>query len=558
MKEPGAFVGGVLVGAVVTLGLVVLMGRDEAASPARLLERGGHESLQLAERAPLAPAVDAGVAPPRVEPLEVPKPATTPAPTADSAFGIMLYGLVKDGEGKVITFRSDDAKWLRVVSASGDSRNAEVDENGRYSVMGLPPGACRIVTTFTGFEAFEKELQLSADEPVVRQDLVLERALVLVVRGFTPEGQPLLEALKQRMPDALWSVRFSAVATAAPPGSTLKPTSDRGYDQYGIGWYHDKMEKLGGHADADPGDAMGHLELFEPLPAYVSLALRGAVLQTQRVEPGAESVTFTIPWDFVNSKFGTVRARAVDAETRQPLLEAQAELSDSQSGGFGTKPDGSGAWLWDHERPGLLELVVRCKDHEMWAQKVDLAPGADLDLGDIALGPATTIRGTVRDAEGKPRSCQVFAFPADRISETESILSRHISTSDGDGRFELKSLGRHRYELRVSSYECAARPVIVDARSGDVDDAVLVAEDGAEVAIESRWPTTQALDVDFAWQGGGLVMSRGEWRGGWVVKRRMLPGSYEAHLFDDGGALVRTIPFEVSGERLYLPLTPSP
>src|SRR5262249_10522635 len=157
---------------------------------------------------------------------------------------------------------------------------------------------------------------------------------------------------------------------------------------------------LGGHPDPDPGDAMGHLEIFEPLPAYVSLALRSAVLQTQRVEPGATSVTFTVPWDLVDSKFGSVRARVIDAGTRQPLLGANASLEDSQTGGGGGKPDADGVCLWKHERPGLLDLEVRCKDHESWVTRVELQPGADVDLGDIALGSTTTIAGTVRDASG--------------------------------------------------------------------------------------------------------------------------------------------------------------
>ncbi len=133
---------------------------------------------------------------------------------------------------------------------------------------------------------------------------------------------------------------------------------------------------------------MGRLEGLAPLPVFVSLVLRHVVLQTLRVEPGADSVTFTVPWEQIDAQFGTVRVRVIDAETKVPLTKATASISDSQAGG--EKPDADGVFALPHQKPGLLDLELRCEGYERWVSLVDLPPT-------VALDHVTHIAGTVRD-----------------------------------------------------------------------------------------------------------------------------------------------------------------
>lgn len=349
--------------------------------------------------------------------------------------------------------------------------------------------------------------------------------------------------------------RLTAVATAEPPPALLPPIAYRVYERFGIGLFHDRQNAITGH-DNFPPDSLGRLEILGPLPAYASLVFRHVVLQTQRVEEGATSVTFTMPWERVAGQLGSVRARFVDAGSGLPLLDARADLSDAQGLGGGIEPDADGTFLWERQRPGLLELVLDCPGHERWMSEVLVRPGARTDLGTVAVEPATRISGFVRDAAGQPRSGHLSLCVVDRRAETTDIMSAlYQGSSDGSGRFVFEGLGRRVYEIRPSEYEFAARPLLVDARAGDVENAVLLVDEGTQVSFEAHWPYTRSLAFDIVGRDGSQVIPRW-WAMGRISNTRpMLPGLYEARLFDED-KLLRTIPFEVKGERLHVPLAP--
>jgi hypothetical protein len=127
--------------------------------------------------------------------------------------------------------------------------------------------------------------------------------------------------------------------------------------------------------------------------------------------------------------------------------------------------------------------------------------------------------------------------------------------SDAAGAFAFDGLGRHLYELRIAPQEWAARPMIVDARSGDCENVVLSVEAGTAVTLEARWPVSYGYDVEITYRDGTVAMPRRRWYGGSTQVRHMLSGSYDVRIFD-GDSLLRTSSVVVGPDRLYLPLEP--
>jgi hypothetical protein len=481
-----------------------------------------------------------------------PRPESGSAAARGAQAGIVLHGTLRDDAGAAIQ-TGEDGSWISLTGDDGNPRNLGADASGHYAIPGLSPGTWRVRVRSVGFRPLEDELQLAPDAAVVRHDFVLQTSVGLDVRGFTPDGQPLLAALSDRVPAAEWMVRLTAVATAEPPPQLLPPIGERARSAFGIGLYHDRWEE---DVEDLPPDAMGRLEVFEPLPAFVSLVLRHVVLQTVRVERGATSVTFSVPWDLVAAQFGSVRVRAVDAQTRRPPADVTASLSDSQSFSGGTHPNADGDFIWRDQLPGLLNLRLSCPGYETWAAVVTVPPGGEVDLGTVALDAEVHIAGVVRDDEGRPQSVWLSAARVDQDAETASFVHGFYSwQSDATGRFKIEHLGRHDYEIRVASGAWVRRPNFVSTRGGDVDDAVVLVARGTGVTVDVRLPPSGSWAVEIVGKDGTIALPRTPWAVSGSSTWTVAPGDYEARLFGEGG-LVRNVPFTVGSKPMLVSLTP--
>ena len=493
------------------------------------------------------------------EPLR-PNPEATPAveaaaavaSAADGLVGVLVYGAVIDPDGRPA--KLGNWRWVKFDRGTGEPVSTEVLATSTYAVSGLKPGTYSVRLDTEGHRPFSHTLELDAAHPAVRFDIVLQPAVVLVVKAVTPAGEPLMGALRAVLGGDHWSSRLGAVATRAAPPALLPEISHRTYDRWDIGYYLDAVDmSFGSGSDALPDDAIGKLRLDEPLPAYVSLVFRHIVVQTQTIEPGATDVVFVVPVSALEQLLGGVRVRVVDAQTRQPIADAKADLSDSQSMGGGKSADAAGVFTWERQRPGLLELAISAPDHETWDGEISVPPGGVADLGTIELTPATTVAGIVLDQAGNPVSVSLRAL-ADE-GRGLGMGARRYAKSGADGRFECVQLGRREYRLVVSDDEWSALPVRVDLRQGNLDGVVIAVAAGTSVRLRTSWPAGERYGVCVTTKDGLVLSDSDDWRGDWTWSRRILPGDYVAILSSAGSELKR-VPFHVGDEELAIDLAP--
>ena len=554
MRVVGVLVGAAL-GAVLGFGVHawITAGTDAGA-------RLGEDRVQPKE------AAHSGLPAPRApaaEPIVIPDPSPDGAPgaadagssagaAADALVGILVHGAVIDTNGRAVP----PAEWgITFDDARGQPQWTKVGPSSTYAMSGLTPGQWTVHCRLPGYRGTTRTLELSASQTVVRLDLVLEPAVVLLIKAFTPEGQPLLDAIKAEMAGGEpWNpYRIAAIATREPPPAALPEISERSYERWDIGSYSDRLDSWRGPDDT-PSDAMGKLELDGALPAYVSVVFRHIVLQTQLVEPDATEVVFVISIPSLQALLGSVKLHVVSAETKQPVPGMTAALSDSQTSGGGDKPDAEGNFLWEKQRPGRLELEVRAADHETLYAVVSVQPGATTDLGTLELTRLAAMRGRVVDAAGSPVALNLRALIDEPIGG-RGMGARSSFKSNAEGAFESYGLGRHRYHVAIASDEWAALPVPVDLSNGDVEGVVITVVPGTPVRLIPRWESGQRYDVRVTNEEGAIASDARAWDSEWTWFKRMVPGRYEVTLLDEG-RMVKQIPLVVGDTQLALELKP--
>ena len=125
-----------------------------------------------------------------------------------------------DPDGRPATLGT--RRSLRFDRGAGEPLEIEVPETSTYAVSGLAPGRCTVQLDTQGYRPYRHELVLDAAQPAVRLDIVLEPAVVLLVKAVTPSGERLSDALKAVMgPGALADPPLAAVASREPPPASL-------------------------------------------------------------------------------------------------------------------------------------------------------------------------------------------------------------------------------------------------------------------------------------------------------------------------------------------------
>ena len=114
--------------------------------------------------------------------------------TADVAtWSTTLSGTLHDTEGAPVSIA---LLWLERPGpppndwGPGEMRWSELtDADGYFEFRGMPPGRWRLAAQKSGFASAVAWIELSADQPSVYQDLILEAASPFTFRVVEPEGQ---------------------------------------------------------------------------------------------------------------------------------------------------------------------------------------------------------------------------------------------------------------------------------------------------------------------------------------------------------------------------------
>lgn len=362
-------------------------------------------------------------------------PQPDPTPPLDELVGCVLYGRVRSTDGGPF------AGWKPKVSltdAAGIRRHTEVTPEGHYSLAGLAAGRWSLSTGGVGFLTAGAELELTAAEPVVRRDFVLERATVLAIHVRTPDGRNLAEVLQERRVAKLPTpaVPFP-VATREPPGPTIPEAADPGNETVGVGafWGYGPL------VEAAPPGTLGVLVLTVHPPVFVSLCIGERVYATQSVSAGQDEVAFVIDAEGLLERQATVTVRFVAEDTGAPLTGS-------------LNVDGSTIWnvqggTWSQPMlPGKHVLSFWCNGYARIPLEIVLEPGQALDLGQQLLPPERTIAGRLLDADGQPVSGRLEVGLRDATGKLRARDDWHHET-DEDGAFLIGGLLAGRYVVRT-------------------------------------------------------------------------------------------------------------
>jgi len=491
-----------------------------------------------------------------------PSVASEPEPSADNSAPPIIVSqpapeklAQKPGaaqRGYWIVVRVSDAALRPLVS--NDVRVVVEDEQGGHFDVepiagrsewgcksdGLHDGKFKVTVSAGGYRPRTLEAMLSQDKHAAILHAVLRSASLIKIRILSDEGGELAARLAREPHhgepvsppprDGPTIVRglggwgfhspvVIAVATQEKPSARLPETNLAAHSRYGAGIYRGWGSRY--HHPANGSDLVetdddipdahaGILELFEPLPLYVSACVRNFVLESKLVEPGTEEVSFTVTLNQLKSCFGEVRLRVVDAVTEQPIEGCEVNFLGPDNGGDGYRLGAQAAAVFECIPAGPMPLAVLAIGHAAISTQIRVEAGQVNDLGTFRMEPAVSIRGTITDPTGKPLARPgIGLVPLDEYKTDQRLGSLWNNNYDFDlidsgsslfaiganeaGEFAALNLKRGRYLLRMiygwsGKRDWIIHPLIVDTTGGSVE--------GLRVEAQIATPVRVRLDRD--------------------------------------------------------------
>lgn len=398
----------------------------------------------------------------------------------------------------------------------GVVRERRVDERSEYSFDDLPAGRYWLRATMGRTDPSHELVRLTTD---ARQDFTLgpsQRQLSVRVidddgRAWKPEG-------------ALFH------ATRFVPGAEIDFASD------GIR----VVNAAGGGFQHSDEDVPSWLWLDWPPPLYASLVVERLVLETQLVTAETERIEFRLARNDPRLRPGRLRFRLLDAATKEV---AEAPVAVLVGRGFRASVGRYG--VCDQSvPPGPWVLRTVSVEHGQRLLPFRMAPGGELDLGDILLYPAATIRGRVVDERGRPSPLGVRYAACDAQGNTvpsSGVLAP--ATRVDDGSFELKGLERGFCRLSVhgtrdlSLGDCVR---VVDVRERDARDVVLTVRPGVALVVRPSGHETPESGVR-VYDSDRVLVTSFAMSANWPERIELVPGTYAVEAWlEQGGAVTRT------------------
>ncbi len=111
-------------------------------------------------------------------------------------------------------------------------RLASVSSNGSCSIAGLEPSVWRLVCKVEGCLEYKTEIDLTVST-LRREDILLQEAVVLLVKINTPSGKPINKLLQTEARP--WPLSLTVVATKDPIKGDLPMTPRRDHSRLGDG-----------------------------------------------------------------------------------------------------------------------------------------------------------------------------------------------------------------------------------------------------------------------------------------------------------------------------------
>jgi RNA polymerase sigma-70 factor (ECF subfamily) len=393
-----------------------------------------------------------------------------------------------------------------------------------FEIGKLRAGKYWVSARTPGWRGSPLPVTLTEEDDSQDVEILLTALEGIVVRVRTPQGGSFLEALQVLKKSIPWPE--AVVTRDMPAGGMLDPglaTLARFHGSYG--------------ATAPESDVLGELELSLEPPCYVSLLLGHLRLATQRLAPREKEVVFVLDPDQFESSCASFRVRIVAAETGETLPAALVSFATDNVSRSTVVPVREGYATFTTTTPGPGLLSVFMPHYREIRQELQLAPGADLDLGTLPLEREAILPGRVEGIEGVTDLQVVYCLRADlqRNNHQRRMFSSSVLGVEGNGAFEL-NLGDYEYLVWAKGVREGTpwlTPVsIVDGRSSS-GPIVLKLEPTVILLVQSsrldedRW--AKATDTfGRECQGWGLL-------GGGPLRFEVLPGTCDVILESPAG-----------------------
>ena len=328
---------------------------------------------------------------------------TPPAAEAPATHPLDVVFVLPDRSPAPVTFAR-----VTLTDAEGNTLVEEASGPGGRTFVGVRPGVYALTVAAEGLRHVPEELDLT-DERELRHEngrtayfhritLWPDDWIPVIVR--TSDGRPFraltddLELEPRRFFLNAFALEVSPYpidpAGPVPPAENETATFRTPSGSYSV--------------EISAGVA-GSLQLRQAPPLWVGLWLHGTFHESKQLRAGDTEVVFEVDQDDLDARFGTVRLRLVDRDTELPVREALATLKANTSSHRrhdlqDLAPDEEGQLVFRRVVPGRHELSIGREGHAVQRQ-VELAPGEELDLGDVPIGAGPGIRLRVVDAEGR-------------------------------------------------------------------------------------------------------------------------------------------------------------
>jgi len=459
--------------------------------------------------------------------LETPLSSSSPAAAREnmqpSAAGLAAATLYCQGEVR----STDGTRIEQAVIIVRDAGLAEVARQERvrgwFALSGLAPGHYTLEAAADLFRKRSVEFELSGSENPARVDVVMQPTLLLQVRIVDAQGQPLGRDASGRKLEREQGV--CAVATRSKPRAQLPPSPSE-YVWFEMGhWF---SQAASGHV-ADPllaAGSTGALELFEDLPCYVSLVVRGAVQESRLVTRVDERIDFRLEDSALVTAKASARMRFVDAQSGAPLAGLGVELGPAWRTGVQKSTDARGEVTFEDEPLIPIALVYRGI-----RRPIQLRPGEN-ELGTIAVPALRKLHVRIVDEAGQSIAGEGSWIALDSSFGPQSFDSYQQWRVAAGGTAEIDALA---CRLRVCAYPNSSQDwtsigTLVEAGTEPLE-VVLHAQRGVEVDLACPGEGTADRSLVFIAPDGAACL-RVYSREGSTTRQRLAPGEYEVELWE--------------------------
>ncbi len=413
-----------------------------------------------------------------------------------------------DGAGGAIAAEQMNATAWVLPDAKPGEVHIEVRPHGPW----MPAGASFVI---------------APGETSKRVEIRLRPAYALRVRWQSTDGRPIVAALRD--PGVLQFLAILSLVTGVEQARAGEPTpsSLQPFDRVVAPDTDLSQEDSPADLWTDaPADAFALLSLPVAPPCAVHACIGGLVVESASVLPGTQEILFRTDVDLVRGLRTTVRFCVVASETDEPL----SGVGFSTTSDWGTSfseiflgPDG----CREETRlpPGEWTLLFNLPGRAPHVHDVTLAPGAELDLGKIALAPDCPLTVRVLLPDGSPASdltalLQPLAGP--RPSQAMSGATAR------NGVFSFAHVPDERLVLvLLDDAEWSAAPLLVEpcGAGSSRSEITLQLERGTAIVLDFG-PTSPLAPPVLVTDANGLPVARREIGSTGMVRLRLVPGDY--------------------------------